>query len=64
MPENHEVLRQSLLDDLTALHGNLDKTWATVLSLPVGQARTILERIHQSNVQLGLNMKKTLMEMV
>jgi hypothetical protein len=64
MPENHEVLRQSLLDDLTALHGNLDKTWATVLSLPVGQARTILERIHQSNAQLGLNMKKTLMEMV
>jgi hypothetical protein len=64
MPENHEVLRQSLLDDLTALHGNLDKTWATVLSLPVGQAKTILERIHQSNAQLGLNMKKTLMEMV
>ena len=64
MPENHEVLRQSLLDDLTALHGNLDKTWAIVLSLPVGQARTILERIHQSNAQLGLNMKKTLMEMV
>jgi hypothetical protein len=64
MPENHEVLRQSLLDDLTALHGNLDKTWATVLSLPVGQARTILERIHQSKAQLGLNMKKTLMEMV
>ena len=64
MPENHEVLRQSLLDDLTALHGNLDKTWATVLSLPVGRARTILERIHQSNAQLGLNMKKTLMEMV
>jgi hypothetical protein len=64
MPENHEVLRQSLLDDLTALHGNLDKTWATVLSLPVGQARTILERIHQSNALLGLNMKKTLMEMV
>jgi hypothetical protein len=64
MPENHEVLRQSLLDDLTALHGNLDQTWATVLSLPVGQASTILERIHQSNAQLGLNMKKTLMEMV
>jgi hypothetical protein len=64
MPENHEVLRQSLLDDLTALHGNLNKTWATVLSLPVGQASTILERIHQSNAQLGLNMKKTLMEMV
>ena len=49
MPENHEVLRQSLLDDLTALHGNLDKTWTIVLSLPVGQARTNLERIHQSN---------------
>jgi hypothetical protein len=64
MPENHEVLRQSLLDDLVALHGNLDKTWTIVLSLPVGQARTNLERIHQSNAQLGLNMKKTLMEMV
>jgi hypothetical protein len=64
MPENHEVLRQSLLDDLTALHGNLDKTWTIVLSLPVGQARTNLERIHQSNAQLGLNMRKTLMEMV
>jgi hypothetical protein len=64
MPENHEVLRQSQLDDLTALHGNLDKTWTIVLSLPVGQARTNLERIHQSNAQLGLNMRKTLMEMV
>jgi len=64
MPENHEVLLQSLLDDLTALHGNLDKTWTIVLSLPVGQARTNLERIHQSNAQLGLNMRKTLMEMV
>jgi hypothetical protein len=64
MPENHEALRQSLLDDLTALHGNLDKTWTIVLSLPVGQARTNLERIHQSNAQLGLNMRKTLMEMV
>jgi hypothetical protein len=49
---------------LVALHGNLDKTWTIVLSLPVGQARTNLERIHQSNAQLGLNMKKTLMEMV
>jgi hypothetical protein len=64
MPENHEVLRQSLLDDLTALHGNLDKTWTIVLSLPVGQTRTNLECIHQSNAQLGLNMRKTLMEMV
>ena len=64
MPENHEVLRQSLLDDLTALHGNLDKTWTIVLSLPVGQARTNLERILQSYAQLGLNMRKTLMEMV
>jgi hypothetical protein len=43
---------------------NLDKTWTIVLSLPVGQARTNLERIHQSNAQLGLNMRKTLMEMV
>ena len=64
MPENLEMLRQSLLHDLTALHGNLDKTWIIILSMPVGQARTILERIHQSNAQLGLNMKKTLMEMV
>jgi hypothetical protein len=64
MPENQERLRQSLLDDLIALHGNFDKTWTIVLSLPVGQARTNLELIHQSNAQLGLNMKKTLMEMV
>ena len=33
MPENQEMLRESLLDDLTALQGNLDKTWAIVLSL-------------------------------
>lgn len=64
MPENHGMLRQSLRDDLTALHGNLDKTWAIVLSLPVGQVRTNFEHIHQSNAQLVLNMKKTLMEMV
>jgi hypothetical protein len=64
MPENLEILRQSLLDDLTALHGNLDKTWGIVLSLPVGQARTKLEHIHQSNAQLVLNMKKILMQMV
>jgi hypothetical protein len=58
MPENQERLRQSLLDDLIALRGNLDKTWTIILSLPVGQARTNLERIHQSNAQLGLNMNK------
>jgi hypothetical protein len=63
MPENQEMLRQSLLADLTALRENLDKTWAIVLSLPIGNARTNLELIHQSNVQLGLNMKKTLMEL-
>jgi hypothetical protein len=64
MPENQEMLRQSLLDDLTALRENLDKTWAIVLSLPIGKARTNLELIHQSSSQLVLNMKKTLMEMV
>jgi hypothetical protein len=42
MPDNQEILRQSLLDDLTALHGNLDKTWTIALSLPVGKARTDL----------------------
>jgi len=63
MPENQEMLRQSLLADLTALRENLDKTWAIVLSLPIGNARTNLELIHQSNVQLGLNMKKTLREL-
>ena len=63
MPENQEMLRQSLLADLTALRENLDKTWAIVLSLSIGNARTNLELIHQSNVQLGLNMKKTLMEL-
>ena len=62
MPENQEMLRQSLLADLTALRENLDKTWAIVV-LPIGNARTNLELIHQSNVQLGLNMKKTLMEL-
>jgi hypothetical protein len=46
------------------LHSNLDKTWTIILSLPVGQARTNLELIHQSNAQLGLSMRKTLMEMV
>ncbi|MGB7467421.1 MAG: hypothetical protein WBW14_31340, partial [Candidatus Acidiferrum sp.] len=30
MPENQEMLRQSLLADLTALRENLDKTWAIV----------------------------------
>jgi len=64
MPENQERLRQSLLDDLIALHSNLDKTWTIILSLPVGQARTNLELIHQSNAQLALSMRKTLMEMV
>jgi hypothetical protein len=64
MSENQERLRQSLLAGLTALHGNLDKIWAIVLSLPPGEARTNLEFIHQSSVELGLNMKKTLMEMV
>ncbi len=64
MPNNQEILRQSLLDDLTALHGNLDKTWTIVLSLPIGKVRTDLEFVHQSNAQLGLNMRKTLMEMV
>jgi hypothetical protein len=60
MPENQEMLRQSLLDDLTVLHDNLDKTWAIMLSLPIGKARTSLELIHQSNAQLGLNMRKTM----
>ena len=64
MPENQERLRQSLLADLTALRGNLSKTWAIVLSLPIGKARTNLELTHQISVELGLNMKKTLMEMV
>ncbi len=64
MPEKQEILRQSLLDDLTALHGNLDKTWTIVLSLPIGKVRTDLELLHQSNAQLGLNMRRTLMEMV
>jgi hypothetical protein len=49
---------------LTALRENLDKTWAIVLTLPIGKARTNLELIHQSSSQLVLNMKKTLMEMV
>jgi len=62
MPDNQEILRQSLLDDLTALHGNLDKTWTIALSLP--EARMDLELVHQSCAQLGLNMRKTLMEMV
>ncbi len=64
MPENQDVLCQSLLTDLTALRDNLDKTWTIVLSLPMGNARTNLELIHQSTVQLSLNMKKTLMEMI
>ena len=64
MPENQEVLRQSLLDDLTALHGNLDKAWTIALSLPVGKTRMDLELIHQSCAQLGLNIRRTLMEMV
>ena len=64
MPENQEGLRQSLLADLATLHGTLDKTWAIVLSLPIEKARTNLELIHQISVELGLNMKKTLMEMV
>jgi hypothetical protein len=64
MPENQEMLRQSLLTDLTVLRDNLDKTWAIVLSLPTGKVRTNLELIHQSSAQLGLNMKRTLMEMV
>ena len=64
MPENQDMLCQSLLTDLTALRDNLDKTWTIVLSLPMGSARTNLELIHQSTVQLSLNMKKTLMEMI
>jgi hypothetical protein len=64
MPENPELLRQALLTDLAALRENLDKTWTIVLTLPIGKTRTNLELIHQSNVQLGINMKKTLMEMV
>jgi hypothetical protein len=64
MPENQEMLRQALLTDLAGLHTNLDKTWTIVLMLPIGKARTNLELIHQSNVQLGINMKKTLMQMV
>jgi hypothetical protein len=64
MLNNQEILRQSLLDDLTALRGNLDKTWTIALSLPLGKTRTDLELIHQSCAQLGLNMRRTLMEMV
>jgi hypothetical protein len=64
MPENQEMLRQSLLTDLTVLRDNLDKTWAIVLALPIGKVRTNLELIHQSSAQLGLNMRRTLMEMV
>jgi hypothetical protein len=64
MPENQEMLRQSLLTDLTVLRDNLDKTWAIVLSLPIGKVRTNLELIHQSTAQLGLNMRNTLMKMV
>lgn len=64
MPDDQEMLRQSLLTDLIALRDNLDNTWAIVQSLPIGKARTNLELIHQSNVQLGLNMKDTLMELV
>ena len=64
MAENQEILRQSLLTDLTALRENLDKTWTIVLTLPIGKARTNLELIHQSSVQLGINMKNTLMEMM
>jgi hypothetical protein len=63
MPENQEMLRQALLTDLAALRENLDNTWTIVLTLPIGKARTNLERIHQSIVQLGVDMKKTLMEM-
>jgi hypothetical protein len=64
MPENQEILRQSLLADLTALHDNLEKTWTIALSLPVGKTRTDLEPIHQSCLQLGLNMRRTLMGMI
>jgi hypothetical protein len=60
MPENHEIFRQSLPDDLTELHGNPDKTWTIALSPPVRKARTDLELVHQSCAQLGLNMRKTL----
>ncbi len=58
MPENQEILRQSLLDDLQVLHDNLDKAWTIVLSLPTGKARTNLEIIHQSTAQLSLKRKK------
>jgi hypothetical protein len=64
MAENQEILRQSLLTDLIALRENLDKTWTIVLTLPIGKARANLELIHQSSVQLGINMKNTLMEMM
>jgi hypothetical protein len=64
MPENQEMPRPSLLADLTALHGNLEKTWTIALSLPVEKTRTDLELIHQSCAQLGLSMRRTLMEMV
>jgi hypothetical protein len=64
MTDDQKTLRQSLLTDLTALRGNLDKTWAIVQLLPIGRARTNLELIHQSTMQLGLNMKKTLMELI
>jgi hypothetical protein len=64
MPENQDMLCQSLLTDLTALRDNLNKTWTIVLSLPMGNARTNLELTHQSTLRLSLNMKKTLMEMI
>ena len=64
MPDNQEILRQSLLADLTTLRENIDKTWTIVLSLPIGKARTDLELIHQSTAQLSLNMKKTLTKMM
>jgi hypothetical protein len=64
MPDNQEILRQSLLTDLTALRDNLDKTWTIVLSLPTGKARTSLELIHQSTAQLSMKMNKTLLEMM
>lgn len=43
MPDHQEILRQSLLTDLTTLRDNLDKAWTIVLSLPIGKVRTNLE---------------------
>jgi len=53
MPENQEMLRQALLTDLAALRENLDKTRTTVLTLPIGKARTNLELIQKEQFAIG-----------